>query len=47
MESMSKSEFVKKLLNDRYNKKIKEKNILNEIKAYEYKKMGKSLFKSH
>lgn len=47
MESMSKSEFVKKLVNDRYNKKIKEKNISNEIRAYEYKKINKSLFKAH
>lgn len=45
MESMSKSEFIKKFINDSYEKKRKKVAIRNEIKAYQYRVVGKNMFK--
>ncbi|MGL4760424.1 MAG: hypothetical protein ACRCWG_03115 [Sarcina sp.] len=45
MMKMSKSEFVKKFINDTYNDKFKQKQIKKEIDAYDFVIINKNRFR--
>jgi hypothetical protein len=45
MGKMSKSDFVKRFINDSYNYKLKQKQIKKEIDAYDFFIINKNRFK--